>query len=229
MNVREELKKIELAYGARDEGYKRYNPYDFFTKDYVWTVFSEQSAFLDSLNYVGYRMDSHARILDIGCGDGRWGSLLLNWLPDSSYFGVDLMQSRLQKGKTHFELNVLNASGSDLPFKNQAFDIVYHTTLFSSLPVQIWPVFLAEIQRVTKHGGHFLWFDVETDRMGISRTEVTSLITQAGFTLLKSSRRVLNFDFMVRLKKYHIPLFLRLLVSLFYRRYWVLNILVRNP
>ena len=74
-------------------------------------------------------------ILDIGCGSG-WGLSYfhhLGALPENLY-GIDIIDERISNAKTNFpNYNFLSGNASNLPYKNQTFDIIYISTVFSSI------------------------------------------------------------------------------------------------
>ncbi|MFA5792103.1 MAG: class I SAM-dependent methyltransferase [Candidatus Paceibacterota bacterium] len=69
-----------------------------------------------------------AKILDVGCGDGRLSSIILNLRQDVTIVGVDV----LLREKSF--INVMLYDGKILPFKENEFDVVlfidvlHHTT-----------------------------------------------------------------------------------------------------
>jgi len=84
-------------------------------------------------------------ILEIGCGDGRFSSML----PQARFVGVDYSFSALQNFRAR---NGLCAQGSAhaLPFPSRSFDLVVCTEVLEHLPSEIFRGTLDEINRVAR-------------------------------------------------------------------------------
>ena len=101
------------------------------------------------------------KILDIGCGKGKWGFLLrTNWWctkNGSGYeepellIGIDLFTPFLRKAKYHkiYE-DVVRCSGSFLPFKTNSFDTVIASEVIEHMDKASGELLLAEMERVAR-------------------------------------------------------------------------------
>ncbi|MEM3342245.1 MAG: methyltransferase domain-containing protein [Thermoplasmata archaeon] len=103
------------------------------------------------------------RILDIGCGDGRSYSLLLDnltyagidvkkistVLSDYSMSGLLIAEKHLRNRNTAF----VQANSYELPFKNNIFDIVIASHIIDHLPFREAVLFLKECRRAMNPGG----------------------------------------------------------------------------
>lgn len=109
---------------------------------------------------------SSARILDVGCGDGRELAALRDWgaAPDN-LFGVDLLEDRVQAARARFPaLHFEQGNAERLPFDDGAFRIVQTYTVFSSiLDPDMAAHVAAEITRVLQPGGCLVWYDFRFD------------------------------------------------------------------
>ncbi len=108
---------------------------------------------------------SKLKVLDIGCGNGRFLRFLaeLGASPDLLY-GIDLVDDRIRLARLlaagGMTLQVGNAEC--LPWPDHSFDLVSQFTVFSSiLDAELRRRLAVEITRVLKPGGHLLWYDMQ--------------------------------------------------------------------
>lgn len=101
------------------------------------------------------------RILDVGCGTGRWAHDMSLRFPQAHVVGFDLDLTA-----THATINraalvkqpircrfIQGDVLHGLPFEDGSFDFVHMRLLFLSLPVERWPAVVRELARVTRRGG----------------------------------------------------------------------------
>jgi ubiquinone/menaquinone biosynthesis C-methylase UbiE len=103
------------------------------------------------------------RVLEVGCGHGGGASYLLRTLHPASYTGLDLNPAGIDFCRNRHKLAGLEfrqGDAEDLPFANQSFDVVIN--IESSHLYPRFPCFLAEVARVLRPGGHFLYADTRT-------------------------------------------------------------------
>jgi ubiquinone/menaquinone biosynthesis C-methylase UbiE len=103
------------------------------------------------------------RVLEVGCGHGGGASYLLRTLHPASYTGLDLNPAGIDFCRNRHKLAGLEfrqGDAEDLPFANQSFDAVIN--IESSHLYPRFPRFLAEVARVLRPGGHFLYADGRT-------------------------------------------------------------------
>lgn len=105
---------------------------------------------------------THARVLDIGCGDGA--SLLpflrLGFEP-SNLYGVDIRSNKIDVARNRFPASHFKcADASCLDFSDASFDITQEFMMFLQMTDdELSARVAAEMLRVTKHGGHLLLSD----------------------------------------------------------------------
>lgn len=87
-----------------------------------------------------------ARILDVGCGDGKLSSLLMSLRPDLTIDGVDVL---VREG-THIPVRAFD--GAELPFADRSYDAVLFSDVLHHTPDPM--VLQREAHRVTN--GHVL-------------------------------------------------------------------------
>ena len=101
------------------------------------------------------------RVLEIGSGHGGGASYLTRTLSPSSYTGLDLNPGAIALcRKTHNVpgLDFVEGDAQNLPFPDDSFDAVVNVESSHNYPD--FPRFLAEVARVLRPGGHFLYTDV---------------------------------------------------------------------
>ncbi|MGH2428488.1 MAG: class I SAM-dependent methyltransferase [Candidatus Limnocylindria bacterium] len=106
--------------------------------------------------------DAGARVIDLGCGDGRTAELALGGGLQLEWTGVDLLEERVERARARaLNARFLATSADDLPFGDASFDVAVASTLFSSLPSdELEQAVAAEIARVLRPDGWLVWYDV---------------------------------------------------------------------
>jgi len=125
------------------------------------------------------------RILDVGCGSGALLRHLCDFGADPrKCFGIDIIDTRLQNAKRLGpNLGLAFASGAELPFDDETFDIVLQFTVLTSvLAPHLRQAIASEMLRVLPRGGRFIWYDFaynnprNPDVRGIGRREIRQLL-----------------------------------------------------
>jgi ubiquinone/menaquinone biosynthesis C-methylase UbiE len=104
------------------------------------------------------------RILDIGCGTGDLLSLCATREPGAILVGIDPDEDALELAShkipgTIHAAELHQGSAQDLPFEDDAFDIVCATRLLASFPARPRAEALRECWRVLRPGGRLLVAD----------------------------------------------------------------------
>ena len=101
------------------------------------------------------------RVLEVSCGHGGGASYLVRTLGPASYTGLDLNRAGIDFCRKRHQLpglDFVRGNAENLPFADQSFDAVINIEAASYYPR--FPRFLAEVARVLRPGGHFLYADL---------------------------------------------------------------------
>lgn len=101
------------------------------------------------------------RVLEVGCGHGGGASYLTRALKPSSYVGLDLNPAGIEFCRRRHPvpgLEFVQGNAENLPFPAESFDAVINVESSHCYPH--FDRFLAEVARVLRPGGAFLYTDV---------------------------------------------------------------------
>lgn len=101
------------------------------------------------------------RVLEVGCGHGGGASYLMRTVRPASYTGLDVNRAGIAFcRKTHNLVGVdfVRGNAEKLPFPDQSFDAVINIESSGAYPH--FSHFLAEVARVLRPGGDFLYADL---------------------------------------------------------------------
>jgi SAM-dependent methyltransferase len=132
------------------------------------------------------------QVLEVSCGRGGGASYLVRTLRPASYTGLDLNRNGIAFCQERHDLpglDFVQGTAEDLPFDDESFDAVLNVEA-SHLYLQ-FPRFLAEVVRVLRPGGHFLYTDVRP-RARIAEWEAA--LAEAPLRMI--SERVINEEVM---------------------------------
>jgi ubiquinone/menaquinone biosynthesis C-methylase UbiE len=133
------------------------------------------------------KLDVGSRVLDIGCGTGRW----LRRYEELGYrpTGIDLtagMLSLARRNRTRSPL--VGGESSRLPFKDSSFDAVSDITVIQHQLPTSQPRSVAEMLRVLKPGGRLILIELIRGKgnhiFPLSPQNWIELVTSSGATLV---------------------------------------------
>jgi ubiquinone/menaquinone biosynthesis C-methylase UbiE len=130
------------------------------------------------------------QVLEISCGHGGGASYLVRTLRPASYTGLDLNPDGIAfcRDRHHLTgLDFVHGDAESLPFADESFDAVINVEASHAYPQ--FPRFLAEVTRVLRPGGHFLYTDTRT---GADISAWEAAIADAPMRLV--SERVINAE-----------------------------------
>jgi ubiquinone/menaquinone biosynthesis C-methylase UbiE len=103
---------------------------------------------------------SGKQVLEVSCGHGGGASYLMRTLRPASYTGLDLNTAGIAFCQTEHNLaglDFVHGNAEELPFADQSFDALIN---IEASHCYRFPRFLAEVARVLRPGGHFLYADL---------------------------------------------------------------------
>ncbi len=113
--------------------------------------------------YVRGRDQRQLSLVDVACGTGRLLRDIRLAFPAMQLSGVDLSAAYLEEARRHMgrlrPVHLKHANAEALPFDTASQDIVVCVFLFHELPPDVRRVVTAEIARVLKPGGLFVFID----------------------------------------------------------------------
>jgi ubiquinone/menaquinone biosynthesis C-methylase UbiE len=101
------------------------------------------------------------RVLEVGCGHGGAASYIMRTLRPASYTGLDLNRAAIaycRKRHNLLGVDFVHGDAEKLPFPDRSFDAVINVESSAAYPH--FSRFLAEVARVLRPGGHFLYTDL---------------------------------------------------------------------
>lgn len=139
-----------------DKQYAKYlinktrSDYNLIAEDFSRTrnrVWSEISFLFENVR-------SGEKVLDLGCGNGRYYELL----KDAEYTGIDNSEKLIQIAESKYsEAKFQIADSLDLPFKENSFDKIYSIAVLHRIPSKRFRLqFFEEAKRVLKKDGKLI-------------------------------------------------------------------------
>ena len=150
---------------------REFDNFDEFAKDYRDTHDkSVQLSGADSDYFSEYKIvellkyedaSSILHILDFGCGDGNSSKYIRQYFPNTIIHGIDVSEQSIQEAQSK---NIENAhflafNGTEIPFKDQEFDVVFTSMVFHHIDHKLHLGILKEIHRILQTGGRFYNFE----------------------------------------------------------------------
>lgn len=189
-----ELARIRAAYERRGREvppdlYSDTNPHGaVFQRELEQRVLK-----LLSLKLVGIL--ARQRVLDVGCGEGRWLRAFIQWgASPENLAGIDLLPERVgvARGACPPAVGVLCGSADQIPFEDGSHDIVLCMNVFSSiLSGELRAAIAAEMLRVLRPDGFVLWYDffvnnpANPDVRGVGKLEIARLFPACDIDLAR--------------------------------------------
>jgi ubiquinone/menaquinone biosynthesis C-methylase UbiE len=190
----DEIERIESVFSRR--GYDTDFEYNDTNTAYLHRLHSMERATLSALKAVGFeRKLAELRVLDLGCGNGRWFGRWLAWgATPSNLTGVDLRTAAIEMAKSAFPQCCFKVMPQGcVPFPDASFDVVCQNLVFSSiLDDGVRQAVAVEMMRVLKPGGVILWCDFTYDNprnphvRGVKQRDIKVLFPNVEKVVMKS-------------------------------------------
>ena len=189
-----EIERIETVYSRR--GYDTDFDYSDVNPAYLHRLHSMERAILSALKAAGMeRSLADLRVLDFGCGNGRWFGRWIAWgATPSNLTGVDLRAAAIEMAESAFPQCCFKVMPQGrVPFPDASFDVVYQHLAFSSiLDDRVRQAAAVEMMRVLKPGGIILWCDFTFDNprnphvRGVKQRDIKVLFPNVEAIVMKS-------------------------------------------
>ncbi len=141
--------------------------YSRFRPEVLAGAQERQRALVALLRAGGQGSLEERRILEVGCGSGaNLLELMLLGADPARLVGNELLPARLAQARRVLppEVELHGGDASALPFAEASFDIVYQSTVFSSILDDALQVRIADAMwRWVRPGGGILWYDFTFD------------------------------------------------------------------
>jgi SAM-dependent methyltransferase len=143
-----------------------------------------------ALRFVRRRLDTrNARLLDFGCGSGRWAGFFTE--RGLRYSGVDISAEMLRLARARFpEASFSKIEGDRIPFPDRSFDIGCSIGVIHHNPYGRQQGIAVELSRVIRKGGYLVLFEsvgARTSKGGIEYPrpieDWRSMVADLGFRL----------------------------------------------
>lgn len=126
------------------------------------------------------------KLLEIGCGEGQWLAEFATFgFRFANFAGIELDSKRAQIATERIPTaDIRHGTASDLPWKDKTFDIVFQSTVFTSvLDMTERKKIASEMMRVCKADGFILWYDFiynspsNLNVRGVKKREIVELFS----------------------------------------------------
>jgi ubiquinone/menaquinone biosynthesis C-methylase UbiE len=186
--------RILQAYVRRDQPEVAAR-YSYFDTANLLNLQQLERRVLFSLREFGYAPLHNRRILDVGCGAGRWLQIFLTWgAQPENLSGIDLLEHRIAAARRILPHTVRLHEGSatHLQHDDNSFDLVLQFTTFTSIfSAYMKRRIASEMVRVIKPNGRIIWYDFffnnpfNSDVRGIGRSEIENLFPECRLKLFR--------------------------------------------
>lgn len=149
-----EIPKAEAAKVAKkfDKDYwdgDRKFGYGGFKYDGRWRSVAEKLA-------EQYKLKPNQKVLDIGCGKGFLLYDLSQTVKDLDVYGIDISKYGIENSKEEIRNKLTVANATNLPFKDNYFDLIISINTLHNLPCYDLEKALKEIKRVGKNNKYIV-------------------------------------------------------------------------
>ncbi len=126
-------------------------------------------------------INSQAKILDLGCDNGSWTTVLGQRVGSKHLYGIDIVKSRLSVAKKAGVKTKVGDLNKKLPYKTNTFDVVQGNQIIEH--ISNLDLYVSEIYRVLKPGGYVVmstenassWHNIFASIMGWQIFSLTNI------------------------------------------------------
>lgn len=158
----EELQNVRQRYDRRKQ-IAEHNLYSMLNPAVYMGVQERQRAIIQLFNFAKLEPLGEKRVLEIGCGSGgNLNEMLRLGFRPENLVGNELLEDRAVAARSFLPAatEIFVGDASELALPDNHFDIVYQSTVFTSILDDIFQVNLAnKMWSLAKPGGGILWYD----------------------------------------------------------------------
>ena len=135
-------------------------------------------------------LEKSSTVLELGPGSGYYSVEVARRIPEGHLELFDIQQEMLDKCRSKFQaagfshVDYTHGNGSDFPFEDNMFDVVYMVSVFGEIEDQM--SCLTGIKRILKPGGSLSITEHYPDPDFTSLSEVKEAAISAGFKFTRS-------------------------------------------
>ena len=136
--------------------------YSFLNPDIYLKFQERERKLIKLLKHIGKTDFKNLKVLEVGCGSGdNLVELILLGFSSQNLAGIELIEDRFETAKKRLPRTVNLICGDALIVNpEESYDIVYQSTVFSSILDDKFQIELAEkMISLVKPGGGILWYD----------------------------------------------------------------------
>jgi len=141
--------------------YKNIAEFNFHASDFLDSIDKNDGRYICIKEAVN--SEKSLKVLDVGCGKGRYLKNLTEDVPQNKYYGIDLSEN-VMEGIGGYGITKEFGSLTDIPYSDNSFDIVYTCEALEHA-VDIKSA-IKEMARVTKPGGTIIVIDKNKSMLG---------------------------------------------------------------
>ncbi|MCX6149033.1 MAG: methyltransferase domain-containing protein [Ignavibacteriales bacterium] len=192
MLMNDEIENIKQRYAKRENLTSKYN---ILNPNVYLSEQEKERAIFKLFKKIPLKNYAEKKFLEIGGGIGTNVFLFLKFgfTPKNIFFN-ELIEDRFRKAKTLLpsEINFNFGNALDLNYPNEYFDIIFQSTVFSSILDEKFKIELAsKMWNLVKNNGGILWYDFiynnpwNKDVKGIPINEIKKLFPLAKIKIKK--------------------------------------------
>lgn len=131
---------------------------------FLESIEKDDDRYVYVLNTIKSLGTNNLRVLDVGCGKGRYIKNLISDFPENKYFAVDLSSVVLKNIVDH-RVECKQGSLTCIPYQDKYFDCTYTCEALEHA-IDINNA-ISEMARVTRHGGKIVIVDKNKEMLGL--------------------------------------------------------------
>ena len=124
-----------------------------YTKGAAHQIYGEGAGVRQKVcDYIVKEFPKAESFFEFGCSAGYNLNRIKEKIPDALYMGIDINETAITKGKDELKLRLRVADETYLDFfDDNAFDVVFTSSVLNHLPDWNMPGIFANLQRIAKH------------------------------------------------------------------------------